>query len=202
MYKEVWDKPKGAPYQYKDADYDLYEDSEEEVTIWLDPSEDPAKDPTDWIRNFMAIPVKVNIGGMNLLVHQGFYIAFKELIEDLLPRIEKYKYVNINGCSHGAATGQLLTLYLKAETNKIVTQAVFFGAPKVFFIVNPLKYLKLSKILRDVICVRLGHDVVHLLPLFPYVHIGSVERIKYNKNKFPQSLIKDHGDYGRYYNES
>ena len=93
MYKEVWNKPKGTKYKYKSADYYIYEDSKDECTVWLDPSDDPKKDLTDWVRNFKAFPIKISFGELTLRVHQGFWEAFQELVEDLMPRLLHYQYI-------------------------------------------------------------------------------------------------------------
>ncbi len=199
MYKEVWDKPKGTKYNYKSADYSIYEDSDNECTIWLDPSSDPRVDLTDWYRNFTAIPIPIQFGDIKVLVHKGFWEAFEELVEDLLPRIKDYQYVNVNGYSHGGATGQLLVLSLKLLTGKVVKSAVFFGCPKVFFFNH--NYFNIKKIIKDIQIIKLGSDIVHEVPFFPYYHVGNINKIKYDKNKFPKSLIEDHGDYWRYYSE-
>ena len=197
MYKEVWDKPKGKKFKYKSADYSIYEDSKEECTIWLDPSDDPKKDLTDWIRNFTAIPIEVQFGDIKVLVHQGFWEAFEELVEDLIPRIKDYQYININGYSHGGATGQLLNLSLKLLTGKVVKSSVFFGCPKVFFFNQ--NYFRIKNIMKDVQIVKLGSDIVHEVPFIPYYHVGQINKIEYKENKFPLALFQDHGDYWRYY---
>lgn len=207
---EVWNQKRGNNYKYKTTDYSIKYGKNNTCTVFIHASGDPKKEPKDWIRNFMGKPVLADLGGKHqVFVHKGFYEAFLELKEDLLPRIEKYQNINIWGMSHGSALCILLHTYLKLNTSKNIQTEYLFGCPRVFSFINYRGFKEVQEICKGIRTVRLGKDIVPTLP-YVWMSYGSVgeetrlsihEKKKTLKEKLLAGFI-DHGGYVQYFKES
>lgn len=206
---KAWKQPKGQTYKYKTTDYCMNIISDKECVVHIKESGDPKKEPVDWIRNFMGLPVYKKLGPeVKLFVHKGFHEAFLELKEALLPRIEKYEKITIWGISHGAGVSLLLYVYLKLNTNKEIIMDYLFAKPKVFSFLWYPGYKKVKELCRDIISIRISNDIVPRLP-FTWMGYGRVCQEIQLESKIKKETLKDkvlgpfleHGEYASYFRE-
>jgi hypothetical protein len=201
--REIWNMQKGKRYRYKTTDYNLLEKGEGKCSIFIQASGSLEKDPIDWIRNFDARLSKQYMGGRSIIVHNGIWNAFQELLIDITPKIQGMKEVELSGTSHGGAIAILFNSYLKTYTNIKVKSCYTFGAPRVYNVLGLRGFLDMRELNKNIKHFRINRDIVPTLPFWwmGYKQVGEVIRLKTNSNK-PKNFIDwlkqpfiDHGSY-------
>ena len=200
--RKDWNIKKGKRYRYRNTDYNLLDKGNGEYSIFIQASGSWEKDRKDWIRNFMAWSVKYNMGGETFYIHAGFFEAFSELLEDLMPRIKDAKEVSLSGTSLGGATAQILNIYLQLETDIKVKSVTTFGSP-IPFVGFGKGYVRALCLSVENIHYRINNDIVPTLPPIGYKAVGTRVQIKTdNKPKnLKEFLFRGFYDHASYWKE-
>ena len=193
--KELWNSDKGKRVKYKTVDYS-YKLSNQELTLWFHPSEDVE----DWIQNFKCKPVKREIKGKSVYVHQGLYSAFVTVMESLYPLLAQARTLKVGGYSHGGGLAQLLLLHLNELP---VTEAIIYGSPKVIAPFDLSGYFWAKRKLKNLINVRYNRDIVPTLPPFfgtmgKRVRLPRIKEVKGIK-EWLKEPFDNHANYGEYF---
>ena len=148
----------------------------------------------DWFYNLLFSKIRLK----NISIHKGFYLQLKENIDEIdqivLNNINLKTDIVITGHSKGAALATIYGYLLSYKTKKKIT-IISFASPKV----GNWEFKNRFDNKSNLIHYRIANekDLVCVIPIINYYHVGKVFKIKSNKYKLLN--IKDHDIY-EYYN--